>query len=360
MSKIEEQQLMTLALQAAVKGQGRTWQNPLVGAVIVKDGQVLATGYHHQFGQAHAEIDALNQLSNIGLARGATMVVTLEPCSHYGKTPPCARRLVEVGIVRVIIGQRDPNPLVSGKGIAILKAAGIDVTVLDTPEPFNDAYNFFYQHQRPLVTAKYAMSLDGKINGQARQRTILTGIAAYQDSQRLRAQQQAILVGEGTLLTDDPQLTVRTKLLPYPPVRIVLVNDADAIAPTHQLFKSAGPVWLLSRQASHKNWPDSVRVMIDAHWQPARIMRLLKDEGVQSLLVEGGSRVLAQFAAANLLDRMTVYLAPLVIGGTGLSAMLGTSLLTPTQWRITAVQPLAEDLRIDATRKEVGTCLQEL
>ncbi|WP_225354068.1 bifunctional diaminohydroxyphosphoribosylaminopyrimidine deaminase/5-amino-6-(5-phosphoribosylamino)uracil reductase RibD [Lacticaseibacillus saniviri] len=164
MSEITDSEYMALAVQAAQKGNGHTWTNPMVGAVIVKQQHVLAVGYHHRFGEAHAEIDALNQLASSADARGATMYVTLEPCSHFGKTPPCAKRLVSVGLRRVVIGQIDPNPLVAGKGIAILRTAGIAVEILATTQGLNPAYNFFYQHQRPQVTLKYAMSLDGKIN----------------------------------------------------------------------------------------------------------------------------------------------------------------------------------------------------
>lgn len=341
---------MALAFKEAAKGLGHTWQNPLVGAVICKHHQLLATGYHHAFGQMHAEINALSHLKNPNDARGATMYVTLEPCSHFGKTPPCAKKLVEVGIKRVVIGQRDPNPIVSGKGIRILETHGIRVTVLGTTGELNRAYNFFFQYHRPLVTLKYAMSLDGKLNGQTNQRTLLTGTQAFQSSQQLRYSQQAILIGEHTLMIDDPELTVRTVIPDYPPIKIILVNQADSLSLSEKIFQSATPVWLLSRKKSTRQWPEFVQVFQSAEWTPHQIMKLLAKKGIQSLMVEGGSRVQAAFAAANLIDQIWLYLAPLVLGGGGLPAVLGLANSTVQQFHLTQIQQLGKDLLITARR----------
>ncbi|GAF41750.1 diaminohydroxyphosphoribosylaminopyrimidine deaminase 5-amino-6-(5-phosphoribosylamino)uracil reductase [Agrilactobacillus composti DSM 18527 = JCM 14202] len=340
---------MALAYQQAAKGQGLTWTNPCVGAILVKQGHLLAMGYHHSFGQPHAEVDALQHLADPKAAKGATMYVTLEPCSHFGKTPPCAKKLVAVGIKRVVIGQQDPNPLVSGKGIAILKAAGIQVTVLQYPDQLNTTYHFFYRHQRPLITLKYAMSLDGKINGAPNQRTILTGQAAYQDSQQLRAAHQAILIGENTLTVDNPALTVRHVKTAHPPIRIILVRQADTLSHDLQLFQTKIPIWLLASQPSRQDWPDHVSVFQDDHWTPQAIMAFLYRQGVQSLLVEGGSQIQAAFTAANLNDCLVVYLAPLMLGGGGLPAVFGTSQTQHTPFQITTRQ-LDSDIRIDARR----------
>lgn len=341
---------MARAFEEACKGTGNTWTNPLVGAVIVKDGKILAAGYHHHFGQMHAEVNALSHLKNMADARGATMYVTLEPCSHYGKTPPCARKLVDVGIKKVVIGQQDPNPLVSGKGIAILKQGGIDVEVLEETGGINQAYNFFYMHHRPLITVKYAMSLDGKVNSIKGRRTILTGKTAYRDSQDLRAANQAILIGQNTFLIDDPVLTVRTRQVAFPPIRIILVDDADTVDQNARVFQTKAPIWLLCRQPSHRKWPAFVCIFEAAEWAPEDIVKLLADHGVQSVMVEGGSHVQARFVAAGLLDRIIIYLAPQLLGGHGLPAVWGEASDAVKKFKVTNIQPLNDDLRIEARR----------
>lgn len=244
---------MDLAFKLALKGKGKTWTNPLVGAVIVKNGEILATGYHHQFGKEHAEIDALNRLENINAAFGATMYVSMEPCSHFGKTPPCATRLVEVGIKKVVIGQLDPNPLVSGKGVSILKNAGIEVTNLNLKLPENLKYNFYYNRGRPYITVKYAMTLDGKINRQSNLRSFITGNEVFADSQQLRLTNQAILVGENTALTDNPSLSVRNINTPYQPWRVVVANNADQLPNNLKIFQDHLKTIVLSRTVKKRD-----------------------------------------------------------------------------------------------------------
>ncbi|USS86872.1 bifunctional diaminohydroxyphosphoribosylaminopyrimidine deaminase/5-amino-6-(5-phosphoribosylamino)uracil reductase RibD [Fructilactobacillus cliffordii] len=346
---MDETALLQQAQAAARQGSEHTYTNPVVGAVIVRDGQVLATGYHQHFGGPHAEINALRQLADPQLAEGATMVVTLEPCSHYGKTPPCAAKLIEVGIKRVIIGQLDPNPVVAGRGKRMLEAACIDVTVVNDPGDLNQAYNFFYQHQRPLVTLKMALTLDGKMNQMAQQRTIITGKIAYQDSQRLRLEQQAILVGEHTLLVDDPQLTVRNQSLDYPPVRVAVVNDADQLPTQLHLWDDQAPTWILSRQPSQREWPANVRVITDPEWQPVTIVNFMAQQGVQSLLVEGGSTVQSRFLTAALVDRLVVYRAPIVLGN-GLAAF-NEYQENPVAFELVQERQLGQDWRVDLRRK---------
>ncbi|USS93705.1 bifunctional diaminohydroxyphosphoribosylaminopyrimidine deaminase/5-amino-6-(5-phosphoribosylamino)uracil reductase RibD [Fructilactobacillus ixorae] len=346
---MDEPALLRIAQAAARQGRGHTYTNPVVGAVIVRDGQVVATGYHHRFGGPHAEIDALQQLPDPTLAQGATMVVTLEPCSHYGKTPPCAVKLIAVGIRRVVIGQLDPNPVVAGRGQRMLAAAGIDVTVMNDTGELNQAYNFFYQQRRPLVTVKMAQTLDGKMNQAGNQRTFITGPAAYQDSQRLRAQQHAILIGERTLLVDNPQLTVREQSVDHPPVRVALVEDADRLPPDLHLFDGQAPTWLLTRHATRQKWPASVRVLVDQEWTPATVVQRLAQEGLQALLVEGGSVVQSRFLAADLVDRLVVYTAPTIFGP-GLpvfSEYQGPSV----HWNLSQVEHLGPDWRVELRRK---------
>ncbi|WP_390409326.1 bifunctional diaminohydroxyphosphoribosylaminopyrimidine deaminase/5-amino-6-(5-phosphoribosylamino)uracil reductase RibD [Lacticaseibacillus jixiensis] len=347
---ISDSEFMALAWQQARRGADQTWTNPQVGAVLVREGRVMAQGYHHRFGQAHAEVDTLAQLPDPGLAAGATMYVTLEPCSHYGKTPPCANRLVAAGVAKVVIGQRDPNPLVAGKGIAILEKVGIAVSVMGETGGLNRAYNFFYQHQRPLVTLKYATSVDGKLNANQPERTRLSGQAAFLDSQAERAKQQAIVVGEHTLLIDDPSLTVRTQALAHPPVRIAMVRDADALSQHLRLLTDASaPVWLLSEMPSTRDWPAHVQVFPADHWTPQAVCALAAEHGIQALQVEGGSRLQAEFLAAGLAEQLIVYVAPLTLGGDALPVAQGPASATMT-WQLHDMQRLAADVKLTYRR----------
>lgn len=345
-----DQQYLQLAVVQAEKGLGHTWQNPLVGAVIVKNDQVLALGYHHEYGQPHAEIDAISKLSSLDEANDATIYVTLEPCSHYGKTPPCVDKIVSLGFKRVVIGQLDPNPLVAGKGVARLRNHGIEVTNLNMTQALNSAYNFYFQHQRPMVTAKYAMSLDGKINQAGTQRTRLTGDAAFADSQQLRLANQAILIGERTLQIDHPQLTVRQPLK-WPPIRLLLVRDADQLTFDQPLFKTDGPVYLLANRGTQRQLPRNTEVVINNDWSPTAILKFLADKGIQSLLVEGGSHIHAAFVRAQLVDHLVVYLAPMVIGGDGLPSVMGPGIKMPQNFEITSIEPLASDVKVTARRR---------
>ncbi|MCF0156146.1 MAG: bifunctional diaminohydroxyphosphoribosylaminopyrimidine deaminase/5-amino-6-(5-phosphoribosylamino)uracil reductase RibD, partial [Veillonella sp.] len=208
---MNDAQYMARAIELAKLGAGFAAPNPMVGAVVVKDGHIIGEGYHHQAGQAHAEVNALAMAGD--QAQGATLYVTLEPCAHYGKTPPCANLVVEKGISHVVIGSVDPNPLVAGKGIAILEAAGITVETGLLEEEciaMNQDFFTYIQSKRPFVTLKSAMSLDGKIATRTGQSQWITSEGARADGHILRATHQAMLVGIGTILADDPSLNART------------------------------------------------------------------------------------------------------------------------------------------------------
>nr|WP_233752989.1 bifunctional diaminohydroxyphosphoribosylaminopyrimidine deaminase/5-amino-6-(5-phosphoribosylamino)uracil reductase RibD [Levilactobacillus brevis] len=354
-----EQSFMQQAVIAARRGSGHTLTNPLVGAVFVKHGQILSVGYHHRYGQQHAEIDALAQLQRPQQAQGATLYVTLEPCSHFGKTPPCADRLIEVGVGRVVIGQRDPNPLVAGRGISKLRAAGISVSVLDSTTALNPAYNFYYQHHRPQVTVKYAMSLDGKVNQAEAQRTYLTGAAAMADSQQLRRQQQAILIGERTLTIDHPRLTIRDATIDEPvPIRMVVLHDIEHIDTNQPLFKAPGPIWLLTTHPATCQLPEQVRVFTRTTWSPAAITALCYQQGIQALLVEGGSHLQAAFVRDDLADQLVIYLSPLLIGGAGLPAVYAPDWPSPKRAYTPPVTTLlGNDVKLTTRRQR--KCSQE-
>ncbi len=341
---------MKMAVAAAWKGLGQTWTNPRVGAVIVKNDRCLAVGYHHRFGQPHAEIDALSHLNQLEDARGATMYVTMEPCSHYGKTPPCADRLVEVGVKRVVVGQVDPHPIVGGNGIKKLRANGVMVDIMGTTDLLNEAYNFYYAHQRPMVTLKYAMSLDGKINQQGDERTQITNQAAFDDSQKLRLEHQAILVGERTFMIDNPLLTVRNLPASQQPVRIILLRDANLLKRSSRLLTNHGPVWVLTSHKSKEALPAFVTTFCAPTWDPDDIVALLKKHQLQSLLVEGGSHIQAVFTKAGLVDKLVAYVAPMVIGGAGLPAVSGPETHQPIKFDAPKIEKLGNDFRITTRR----------
>ncbi|WP_412990281.1 bifunctional diaminohydroxyphosphoribosylaminopyrimidine deaminase/5-amino-6-(5-phosphoribosylamino)uracil reductase RibD [Pediococcus siamensis] len=349
---MDDTYFMKLAFQEAKKARGSTWTNPLVGALIVKENQILSRGYHHLFGGDHAEVEAFKGLVNPNQAEGATMYVTLEPCSHYGKTPPCALKITKMGIHRVVIGQKDPNPLVCGKGIQILKEAGIQVTVLGVTAKMNEKYNFFYQQKRPFITLKYAMTLDGKINFEHGRRSLVSNHAAYLDSQKLRAAQQAILIGENTLMIDNPHLTIRTQKLAFEPIRILLVKDVDKLDPNLKIFTTNSPIWILSRHVSKRKWLPNILVFTDKNWAVTKILEFLTLHGIQSLLVEGGSHVQAAFVRKQLVDELVVYMAPKLFGGTALPAIRGVESLKVLDMKITKVKQLADNIRIEARRND--------
>lgn len=335
---------MDLAVELAKKGEGHTWKNPLVGAVIVKNKKIIAQGYHHRFGTKHAEVDALSQLNDINYARGATIYVTLEPCSHFGKTGPCAEKLVEVGIKRVVIGQVDPNPLVSGKGIKILKSAGIETVILNNTFSLNSTYNFFFQNKRPLITAKYAMTLDGKINYEAGQRSIVSNQKSFEDSQLLRVKNQAILVGEGTFINDNPLLTVRATKPDFPPVRVILINNIDQLKADLNIFKDDSNIIFFTREATKRKWPSNVEVLVNQKWSPTQIVDELFRRGIQSLLIEGGSRTHALFFANDLVDKVVVYVTPKIFGGKGLPAVTGEA-MQKRKFKMISREKLVEDTK---------------
>ncbi|WP_176063407.1 bifunctional diaminohydroxyphosphoribosylaminopyrimidine deaminase/5-amino-6-(5-phosphoribosylamino)uracil reductase RibD [Anaeromyxobacter diazotrophicus] len=317
------ERFMRLALREAAKGLGRTHPNPPVGAVLVKAGRVVARGHHARAGGPHAEVVALRAAG--AAARGADLYTTLEPCDHFGKTPPCSRALLAAGVRRVFVGSRDPNPLVKGRGVRRLRRAGVEV-VQDVARPACDAliapWLRFIETGRPFVTLKAAVTLDGKIATAGGDARWVTGEAARREVHRLRDQVDAVLVGAGTARQDDPILNTR---LPggrgHDPVRVVL--DARLrLPPTLRMFTVASEapalVATLARGGEGRHGP-GVTVLhcagrggrVDLDDLLARLGAL----GLTHLLVEGGAELHAAFLAAGLVDRVLVHLAPRILGG---------------------------------------------
>jgi diaminohydroxyphosphoribosylaminopyrimidine deaminase/5-amino-6-(5-phosphoribosylamino)uracil reductase len=326
--------MMRAALALARRSLGRTWPNPAVGCVIVKDGRIIARGRTQDGGRPHAEADALNKAGEA--ARGATVYVTLEPCSHYGKSPPCADALVRAGVARVVSAMEDPNPEVNGQGHARLREAGIAVEVGEGAREaaeINAGFLLRLRAGRPLFHLKLASSLDGRIATASGESKWITGEGARADGHRLRALHDAILVGAGTVAADDPDLTCRLPgLKAYSPVRIVLDSKAG-LAETSKLAITARqiPVWLLCTSAAEAGKQEALRnagvevievpAAGDGRVDVAAAAQALGQRGLTGVLVEGGGQVAAAFLKAGLIDRITSYRAGVILGADGRSAV---------------------------------------
>lgn len=327
---------MRHALGLARRGVGRTAPNPAVGCVIVSsDGRIVGRGWTAPGGRPHAETQALMAAGSA--ARGATAYVTLEPCAHYGQTPPCAMALIDAKIARVVVAVTDPDPRVAGKGVAMLREARIAVTEgVCRAEALALNQGFFLCRTvgRPMVTLKLATSLDGKIASAGGESKWITGPAARRYGHMLRASHDAILVGIGTALADDPELSCRLPgLEDRTPVRIVL--DSQLLLPGwSKLVKSARrwPLWVFTLSDDTRFTADGVRlfrVARDARGRPdvGATLTCLAQEGITRLLIEGGASVAASFLDRNLVDRLELFTAPMVLGDGGRAAVDALSAL---------------------------------
>ncbi len=320
---------MALALAEARKALGRTHPNPAVGAVLVKGGKVIATGFHARAGTAHAEVVALGHAKQ--KAKGATLYTTLEPCDHHGRTPPCTQAILDAGVKKVVFASPDPNPLVNGKGLRRLKAAGIEVVpnlLRAEADELNAPFFTFMRERRAFVSLKAAITLDGKIATSSGDSRWITGEEAREYGHQLRSEVDAIIVGVGTVLADDPQLTARIpggrdpvrvvldSALRTPPSARVIKADSNArtIVVTAASLKSAKAKRLASEQVELWNVP-ATEGRIDL----AAVLNQLGEAGLLHALVEGGAQVHASMLNAGLADRLFLFLAPKLVGHDGLS-----------------------------------------
>lgn len=338
----DDHRFMQLALAVGRRGQGRTWPNPSVGAVVVKDGVILGRGWTQPGGRPHAEPVALQRAGEA--ARGATLYVTLEPCSHHGKSPPCADAIVAAGIARVVSAIEDPDARVAGQGHARLRDAGIQVDVgLCRNEAARAHAGHFLRvrEQRPHVTLKLAVSADGKIAAAGRKPVQITGEAASARVHLLRAQNDAILIGIGTAMADDPVLTCRLPgMESRSPVRVVL-DRALRLSGNSRLIHSARttPLWLIASETAEAAAATKLGAA-GAHvfhlptqdHQPGldlkAVLHTLSAQGITRILVEGGAKVASSFLNAGLVDEFWLFQSEKNIGGGGLSALDGQSLET--------------------------------
>ncbi len=355
---LTDHDFMRMALALARRGLGDTAPNPSVGCVLTAEGRIIARARTAPGGRPHAETQALAIAG--AAARGATAYVTLEPCAHHGKTPPCAQALIDAGIARVVIAQTAPDPRVNGAGMSLLQRACIRVeTGLCAAEAgvLNAGFTSVIEQSRPLITLKLATSLDGQIATRMGASQWITGPAARAVGHKLRGNHDAIMVGVGTLLADDPELTCRLEGYRATPLTRIIVDSHLRTPLTSRLLLSrhASPVWILHRDgtdpARRAAFADLGLTLIELPASPTGIslpyaVRALAGAGITRLLVEGGSTLAAALLQTDLIDRLAWFTAPLVIGGDGIPAIAGFGIDKITQaahFKLDHVQQIGPD-----------------
>ena len=329
---------MTRALELAKKGAGHTKLNPMVGCVVVKDGCIVTEGYHEKYGSFHAERNALTRCSED--VTGADMYVTLEPCCHHGKTPPCTEIIIERGIGRVFVGSMDPNPLVGGKGVKILRDAGIKVEtgiLEDECLRLNEIFFHYITNKLPFVALKYAMTLDGKIACHTGDSKWVTGETAREHVHELRRLYSAILVGIGTVLADDPMLNCRIDE-GVDPVRIICdsklriplessivrsAREIETMVFASQKFENAGNFADKKSELESAGVEVIVQETSGGKISMSGLVKTLGEREINSILVEGGGRINAAFIEERLADKLYAYIAPKLVGGLGAPGPVG-------------------------------------
>lgn len=320
MSHQKHAEFMTQALQLAAQGRYTVSPNPMVGCLIIKDGNIIGQGYHQRAGESHAEVFALKE-AGVN-AQGATAYVTLEPCCHTGKTPPCTNALIAAGIKKVFIATLDPNPLINGKGVAALQNAGIEVItglLEKEAQQLNEIFFHYIQHKRPFVIAKWAMSLDGKTVTHADDSRYISDSESEQTTHELRQQVDAILIGANTAIKDDPLLTVRLKETVKHPIRIILSTKGNLPKSLNIFSEHLPSKTVIATTEKNMDWPTHIDVIVVPKNNEGRIdlMSLMNELGkrqITSLLVEGGMTIHESFFAESLVNKVQVYVAPIIIG----------------------------------------------
>jgi diaminohydroxyphosphoribosylaminopyrimidine deaminase / 5-amino-6-(5-phosphoribosylamino)uracil reductase len=329
---VDDEQWMKRALRLAKKGKGRTSPNPMVGAVLVKNGRVVGEGFHAKAGEAHAEIIALERAGRE--SRRSTLYITLEPCSHFGKTPPCAPALVEAGVKRVVMGMVDPNPLVRGKGMALLKRNGVVVHagVLEREcRRLNEAFCKFILKKEPFVILKAAATLDGKIATTRGDSKWISSEASRQFVHRMRSEVDGVLVGIGTVLKDDPLLTARIRG-GRDPLRIILDSRLRISEEAKVIGIPSARTIIATTKAASKDKikrleTRGVRVLVldskEGRVDLRKCLLKLAEMGIMSLLVEGGSEINGSFLEEGLIDKFLLFLSPRMVGGSEAPGIFG-------------------------------------
>lgn len=362
---------MQLALDLAKQGEFTTTPNPSVGCVLVKDGEVVGKGFHAKAGEPHAEVMALREAGE--KARGATAYVTLEPCSHFGRTPPCAKGLVEAGVSKVIAAMCDPNPQVAGKGLQILNDAGIESAVgllEENAEQLNKGFLKRMRTGKPFVQLKLAMSIDGKTAMASGESKWITGAQARADVQQYRAKASAILSTSQTVSADDPSLNVRWEELPsdvkadYPqeklrqPVRVIL-DSSHKVRSDFKVFLTESPVWLVGEDDySLTDFPHFTDYLkLDRNQGETRLQALMAELGkrqINTLWVEAGATLAGALISENLVDELIIYMAPKLLGDQArdLCHLPNlTQLADAPLWQLQSCEPVGDDLKLIYIRK---------
>jgi diaminohydroxyphosphoribosylaminopyrimidine deaminase / 5-amino-6-(5-phosphoribosylamino)uracil reductase len=359
---VSDEAYIERAISLAERGRGLVSPNPMVGAVVVSEGRVVGEGWHEGPGTAHAEIRALDQAGD--LARGAILYASLEPCDHFGRTGPCTDAIVAAGIGRVVSAMRDPNPIVDGRGFAKLQAQGIEVEFGPLAEEAARQNEAFVKHVRtglPFVTWKMAASLDGKVAARDGSSRWITGEAARADVHRLRASSDAIVVGAGTAIADDPALTVRMPgYRGRAPVRI-LVDARGRVPATGDLFDDEAPTLVATTELAPKErreeWSTAGAeiVVYEPEGEGVPLAELFADLGkrdIQAVLLEGGPTLAWAAVEDGVIDKVVVYLAPRLVGGTDAPTVLGGRGFAPianaVRLRVRSFDRVGDDLRVEA------------
>lgn len=362
-----DEKYMQLALDLAASARGNTNPNPLVGAVIVKDGVIVGTGLHRKAGEPHAEVHAFRMAGEH--AKGATLYVTLEPCSHYGKTPPCANLVKESAVSRVVVAMQDPNPSVAGRGIKLLREAGIEVEVgvlEDQSRRLNERFIHNMLTKRPFVLSKYAMTLDGKIAAHTGHSKWVTGEAAREDVHHIRHEVDGILVGVGTVIADNPTLTTRLKKgYGKNPVRIIMDSTLRIPSQANVLnVAEAKTIVICSDDVAQEKITTledkGVTVIPVRHEQEGLVIDEMLEKlyllGITDILVEGGSAVNASFLQSGAINKYVIYVAPKVLGGglslTPIAGHSPTSMDEARDVEFDSFDKVGQDLRIIAYPKK--------
>jgi diaminohydroxyphosphoribosylaminopyrimidine deaminase / 5-amino-6-(5-phosphoribosylamino)uracil reductase len=352
--------MMDLARCLAERGRYTVAPNPLVGAVVARDGEVLGEGWHSRAGGDHAEVAALE---GAGMAaRGATIYVTLEPCNHHGRTPPCVEAILRAGISRVVVGHLDPDPRMRGRSVGLLRGAGVEVEVLDAPE-FERQNEQFFHHMRtgrPFVHLKLATTLDGKIAASGGDSRWVTGKDARSRAHGLRAEAGAVLVGANTVRTDDPMLTPRDLPLSPPRITRVVLDPNLTTSPETKLAGSteeAPVVVFCTRAALDGRERDLERRGVEVVAAPGPeggldlrfVLEELGGRGIKALLVEGGGETATRFVREGLADKMTLFYAPKILGAEGvpmIGALRATRVAESLQFSVSEVEKVGTDVAV--------------
>ncbi|MEH2214382.1 bifunctional diaminohydroxyphosphoribosylaminopyrimidine deaminase/5-amino-6-(5-phosphoribosylamino)uracil reductase RibD [Nostoc sp.] len=351
-----DSRMMLRCLELARRALGRTSPNPLVGAVIVKDGEIVGVGFHPRAGEPHAEVFALREAGD--RSRGATIYVSLEPCNHYGRTPPCSEGLIEAGVAKVVVGMVDPNPLVAGGGIARLRAAGIEVLVGVEEEAcrqLNEAFVHRILYKRPLGILKYAMTLDGKIATTSGHSAWVTSQEARSEVHLVRAACDAIIVGGNTVRQDNPYLTSH-QVGAHNPLRVVMSRHLNLPTSAHLWQTADAPTLVLTQKGANPDFQElllkqGVEVVELASLTPDKAMAYLYERGFCSVLWECGGTLAASAIAQGAVQKVLAFIAPKIIGGSiaptpvgdlGFTTMTEALSLERVRWRVVGSDCLVE------------------